>query len=146
MARCAGGARTATTTPDADQGPNLYATAASGNLHVREVGAFNTTTTAVAVALVRCTTAGTVGAVVAEENVSDPTHTILGVVSGVHSVAPSIGGPIRTAQLGAAIGSGVIWTFGEAGLIIPEGTANGISIVVPQGTGQHFDFYFEWDE
>jgi hypothetical protein len=128
MARCAGGARTATTTPDADQGPNLYATAASGNLHVREVGAFNTTTTA------------------AEENVSDPTHTILGVVSGVHSVAPSIGGPIRTAQLGAAIGSGVIWTFGEAGLIIPEGTANGISIVVPQGTGQHFDFYFEWDE
>lgn len=146
MARCAGAGRTATTTPDADQGPNLYATASSGALTLREVGIVNTTTTAFAVALVRCTTAGTVGAAVTEENVSDPTHTILGVVAGVHSVAPTVGGPVRQGNVGAAIGAGIIWTFGDQGLIIPEGTANGVSIVVPTGTGQHFDFYFEWDE
>jgi hypothetical protein len=146
MARCAGGGRTVTTVPDPDQGPNLYATAASGALTLREVGIFNTTTTAFAAALVRCTTAGTVGAAVTEENVDDPSHTILGVVAGVHSAGATVGGPIRQASIGAAIGAGIIWTFGDLGLYIPEGTANGVAITCPTGTGQHFDYYFEWTE
>ena len=48
--------------------------------------------------------------------------------------------------LGAAVGSGWVWTFGDEGLQIPEGTANGIGIYIPTGTGQILDYYIFWDE
>lgn len=148
MARCVAAGRTVTTTPDVDQGPSLYATAASGELTLVEVGIFNTTTTGFCVGLLRATTAGTQGAALVEENLSDPTHTILGTGFGVHSVAPTVvtGAEMRRGSMGAAVGAGVIWTFGDRGLAIPEGTANGVLINIPTGTGQHFDFYFEWIE
>jgi hypothetical protein len=148
MARCSVTGRTVTTTPDADQGPSLYATAASGALILREVGIFNTTVTAFCVGLLRATTAGTQGTALVEENIDDVSHTILGTGFNVHSVAPTVtaGAEVRRGSVGAAIGSGVIWTFSGRGLEIAEGTANGVLINVPTGTGQHFDFYFEWEE
>lgn len=149
MAKCSVGGRTVTTLPDADQGPSLYATAGSGSLKITEVGVFNTTTTAFAVGLLRATTAGTQGAALVEENVDDPSHTILGTGFGVHSVAPTVtaGAQIRQGSVGAAVGAGLIWTFSESSpLVILEGTANGVLINIPTGTGQHFDFYFEWIE
>jgi len=53
--------------------------------------------------------------------------------------------------LGAAVGSGVIWTFGDDGLAITaadavESTANGIGPVVATGTGQICQCYMVWDE
>ena len=63
-----------------------------------------------------------------------------------HTADGGTGQVIRQASLGAAIGSGVIWTFGDAGLVIVLGTANGIGIHCPTGTGQICDYYIDWDE
>src|SRR6266508_2525260 len=43
-------------------------------------------------------------------------------------------------------GAGVIFTFGGKGLRVPAGTANGVGLYVPNGTGQIWDFYYAWDE
>jgi hypothetical protein len=145
MARCSAGDR-ASLASTAVRGPSLYATASSGNLILREVGAFNTTTTACAVGLSVATAAGTVGAGVTEVNESDQTHTILGTVFQVHTADATIAGEARQGSVGAAIGAGVIWTFYDNGLLIPEGTANGVVLTCPTGTGQVLDFYFVWDE
>jgi len=144
MARCSVGGRTAAV-PTAARGPSLYATASSGSLVVREIGAFNTTVTAAAVAIGIATAAGTQGAALTEVNESDQSHTILGTGFNTHTADATLT-QTRYASLGAAIGAGVIWTFGDNGLEIPEGTANGVVITCHTGTGQHLDFYFVWDE
>ena len=144
MPRCSVGNRTAAV-PTAARGPSLYATASSGQLVVREIGAFNTTTTQVAVSVGIATTAGTQGTGLTEVNESDPTHAILGTGFQTHTADATLTNT-RFASLGAAVGSGVVWTFGDNGLIIPEGTANGVVITCHTGTGQHLDFYFVWDE
>ena len=66
-----------------------------------------------------------------------------------HTVAATMvsGANIRQAMLGAAVGSGVIWTFGDTGLLIAAGTANGIGVICPSGfTGQIVDYNIDWDE
>jgi hypothetical protein len=144
MARVAVAGRSSAV-PTAARGPSVYATAASGRLVIREVGVFNTTTTAISVAVARATTTGTQGAGLTEENVSDQTHAILGTAFNTHTADATVV-PVRQASVGAAIGAGTIFTFGEQGLIIDEAATNGIVITAPQGTGQHIDFYIEWDE
>jgi hypothetical protein len=144
MARCSVGGRTAAV-PTAARGPSLYATAASGALWVVEVGATNTTAVAAAVSLGVATAAGTQGAALTEANEDDPTHTILGTGFNTHTADATLTNT-RHATLPAAIGGGIIWTFGGRGLLIPEGTANGLVITCHTGTGQHLDFYFVWDE
>jgi hypothetical protein len=60
-----------------------------------------------------------------------------------------LGIPFRQAALGAAIGSGIIWTFGGGktpGLIVPNTANDGMGIIIPTGTGQVCDIYFVWDE
>lgn len=144
MPRCSVGGRTSAV-PTTLRGPGLWGIATSGQLVVREIGAFNTTTTACAVSVGIATAAGTVGAALTEVNESDPTHTILGVGFNTHTVDATLTNT-RWASLGAAIGAGIIWTFGDNGLIIQEGTANGAVITCHTGTGQHLDFWFVWDE
>ena len=144
MPRCSVGGRTAAV-PTAARGPSLYAAAASGQLVVREIGAFNTTAVAAAISIGIATTTGTQGTGLTEVNESDPTHTILGTGFQTHTADATLTNT-RHASLGAAIGAGVIWTFGDNGLIIPEGTANGVVVTCHTGTGQHLDFYFCWDE
>lgn len=123
---------------------SLYAIAAKP-LYVVEVAVWNTTTTATAVALQRLTTAGTATGIT--EFSEDTESTPDGAAFNTHSVGPTItAGFIRKAMLGAAVGSGIIWTFGGRGLRIPAGTANGIGLTVPTGTGQVWDFEFVWDE
>lgn len=123
---------------------SVFATAtATGNL--REVGVFNTTTTAVSVSLVRFTNATGVGAGLTEANY-DPGKLALCTGFAGHTGDGAVGERFRDASLGAAIGSGVIWTFGDSGIIIPVGTANGLGIICPVGTGQICDYYFDWDE
>lgn len=147
MARFDGGWRTAgagsTTLPIA----GITATAAV-RPRLKEVGVFNTTTTAVAIALRRIVTAlGTAGSGQVEVYENDPSQTPLATLLDTWSVAPTfVSGNIRVASLGAAIGSGVIWTFGGDGLVIPNATTDGIVLVPLTGTGQICDVYFGWEE
>jgi hypothetical protein len=119
---------------------------ASRTLKVREVGVFNTTATAVAVALCRFTAATNVGAGLTEVAYDEAGPANNGTGFAGHTGDGTVGSNIRYASLGAAVGSGVIWTFGDTGLIIAAGTANGIGIICPTGTGQILDFYVDWDE
>jgi len=121
--------------------------AAAVSLKIREIGVFNTTTTAVAIALRRYTAVGTVGASLTEMPYDKASAAAAGTAVNTHTVTPTFEtGNIRVAPLGAAVGAGVIWTFGDTGLVIPVGTGNGIGISVLTGTGQICDVYFDWDE
>ena len=127
-------------------GSSLYAAAAKGGRLI-QVGIFNTTVTACAVALRRLTTTGTQGAGLDELPADPNAGASLMTGFNTHSIGPTITlGEFDRADLGAAVGSGVIWTFGGEGLLIPAGTANGIGILCPVGTGQICDFSFVWDE
>jgi len=122
---------------------SLYATTGV-RPKVVEVGVFNTTSTALVVALVRLTTAGTQGAGLTEVGEDDPAQTAIATGFAGHTGGPTIGGELRRASLGAAVGSGVIWTF--SGLAIPSTTGDGIGVYVPTGTGQVCDYSITWDE
>lgn len=123
---------------------SLYATASVGP-KLREVGVFNTTTTALAVSLCRFTNATNVGAGLTEADYDQANPAVATGFAG-HTGDGAVGQVFRQASIGAAIGAGVIWTFGDSGLLIPVGTANGIGIICPTGTGQICDYYFDWDE
>lgn len=125
---------------------SIYSPSGNGGI-LRELGVFNTTAVAVAIALQRLTTTGTQGAGLIELangiEGQAPTMTLF----QAHTGAPTItAGFFRRTVLGAVIGAGVIWTFGGEGLVIPAGVANGIGVTTPDGTGQVCDWYAEWEE
>jgi len=124
---------------------SLYSPAGSGG-RLREVGVFNTTATAVAIKLARLTTAGTQGATLTEVEHDEVGPPPLMTAFNTHTAGPTIAGDLYQASLGAAIGAGVIWTFGDSGIVIPVAVTNGVGIVTATGTGQILDFYFVWDE
>lgn len=144
MARCAVATRTSAV-PTAARGPSVYATTGV-KPRIREIGVFNTTTTAAAVAVCRASATGTQGAALTEICLDDDSHTIIATGFNTHTADATVGSPVRQASLGAAIGAGVIFTFGGDGLVLDNATAAGIVITCPTGTGQHLDFYIEWDE
>jgi len=146
MARFSGGWRTtgagSTTLPIA----GLTATAAV-RPRLREVSVTNTTAVAVAMALRRITALGTAGTGQAEIYEDDESQTAIATLLDTWTVTPTfVTGNLRVVTLGAAIGSGVIWTFGENGLEIPTGTGSGIVLVPLVGTGQICDVSFSWSE
>ena len=124
---------------------SLYATAAK-RPKILEIGVFNTTVTALAIAVVRFTNATGVGAGLTEVCLEDPVSVAIATGFAGHTADGAVGSPVRQASLGAAVGSGVIFTFGGRGFEIPEGTANGVGIITPTGTGQICDYYIEWDD
>ena len=116
-----------------------------------EVAVFNTTAVAVAVALARFSGgAGTKGAAVTAVYEDDNSQAAVTTAANTHTVTPTaISAPLRQATLGAAAGSGIIWTFGggkTSGLVIPNSTTDGIGIIIPAGAGQICDIGFTWDE
>lgn len=123
---------------------SVFAIAAVGG-KIREVGVFNTTSTAVAVGLIRFTNATGVGAGLTEADYDAANPAQCTGFAG-HTADGAVGQVFRQATLGAAAGAGVIWTFGDSGLLIAVGTANGIGIHCPTGTGQLCDYYIDWDE
>lgn len=123
---------------------SLFALAAQG-AKLREVGIFNTTSTAVAASLVRFTNATGVGAGLTEANY-DPASPAQATGFAGHTADGAVGEVFRQAVLPAAVGGGVIWTFGDSGILIPVGTANGMGVICPTGTGQILDYYMDWDE
>jgi hypothetical protein len=64
------------------------------------------------------------------------------------STGPTLAEAGYRASLGAAIGAGIIWTFGDTGIRVkPAATnANGIGIVVDNGSGVALQAYLVWDE
>jgi hypothetical protein len=147
MARFAAAWRTSGAGTTGIPAASLYAVAARG-FTLWEVGAWNTTSTAVSIALRRLSTAGTQGTGQTELSLDENTSAAANATAfDTHSVAPSVaGGSFRAAELGALVGSGVIWTFGDRGLWIPSGTANGVGILPLTGTGQILTVYFEWSD
>lgn len=143
MARCTVSGRATIAGTSALPLVSVYATTGVSP-RIVEVGIWNTTATALVVALARLTTAGTQGAGLTEDCEDDPTHTVVATGFAGHTVGPTIGREIRRADLGAAIGSGVIWTF--PGIRIPSSTADGIGLYIPSGTGQILDYSISWDE
>jgi hypothetical protein len=119
---------------------------AGHNFKLREVGVFNTTSTAVAVALARFTNATGVGAGLTEVPDDELGGTPNATGFAGHTADGAVGAAFRQASLGAAIGSGVIWTFGDIGFLVQAGTANGVGIICPVGSGQIVDYHFVWDE
>ena len=145
MARFSGAGRTVTNLPTAARGPGVFGSATGGQWYLREVGVFNTTTTAVAVGLAVCTATGTQAGTVTEYQTDDPTAAAPAEVCFLsQSTDSTVAAVIRQASLGAAIGSGIIWTFDPGQVELLEGTANGVIITCPTGTAQHLDFYFDW--
>lgn len=122
---------------------SLYATAAVRPKLV-QVDLWNTTAVAVAVSLNRLTSTGTQGVGLTEVAHDDELQVALATGFAGHTAGPTVGGELCRATLGAAIGSGVIWTF--SGIEIPAGTANGLGIIVPTGTGQILDYSLTFDE
>ncbi len=127
---------------------SLYAPAGN-DLVLREVGVFNTTTTAVVanLKLVRLASTGTQGAAITANLFNPGGPAATGNPRTTHTVAPTLGTDIAAMVAGAAVGSGTILTFyGESGgLRIVAGTANGVGIL-PLGTGQICSAYMIWDE
>jgi hypothetical protein len=125
---------------------SLFGAAAVG-ARIVEIGIANTTATTCQFRVARCTAAGTPGTALDEEKYDTTSASASCTATNAHSgdatVATGTVGGLAT--LGAAIGAGWIWTFGDGGLRIPVGTANGIGIV-PVGTGQVVTAVFVWDE
>lgn len=144
MARCAVAGRT-DAVPTTTRGPSVYATAAV-RPRILSVEVYNTTTTAVAVALVKASAAGTQGTALTEVCLSDPTRTVIATGFNTHTANATVGAAFRQATLGAAAGSGVIWTWDDGDLVIDDGTGSGLVIICPTGTAQHLDFAIEWEE
>jgi len=145
MMRISAAGRTVTNLPTAARGPGVFAGATGGAFRLIEVGVFNTTANAVAVGLAVCTATGTQAGTLTEYVEDDPSAAAAAEGAFTSQSSDStVAATIRQASLGAAIGSGIIWTFGDTGLLIPEGTANGVIINCPTGTAQHLDFYLVW--
>lgn len=118
--------------------------------NIREIGLFNTTSTNLDVKLVRLSSGpGTVGTGLAETPLDNPSAVAGGMAFTTHTagtITQTDAG--YRASIGAAIGAGVIWTFGGEGLeILPAaGTVNGVGVVIENGTGQALQAYMVWDE
>ena len=114
---------------------------------IREIGVFNTTATAVALKLVRITTAGTPGATLASQNGNmDPTSSIALLKNTFSGTAPTTVDLGFRCVLGAAVGSGFVWTFEDWDLTTLVLANSGIGILVENGTGQALQTYFKWLE
>lgn len=148
MARFVVGAKTTVAANTLNPILTVFPTAAVGGA-VREVGVFNTTSTAFDIRLVRITAGGTVGAALTEACITNP-----GDTANCQGFNTSTGGTPTfvdlgyRASIGAQVGAGVIWTIGDVGGILPPtaGTLNGWGIVSENGTAQIAQAYFVWDE
>ncbi len=120
------------------------------DLNITEIGVFNTSSTAFDVKLARISSGpGTVGAALTKTAVDNPSASSNALAFTTHTagaVTLTDGG--YRASIGAAIGSGVIWTFAGDGLEVNSaaGTVSGIAVVPENGAGQPAQIYFVWQE
>jgi hypothetical protein len=121
---------------------------ASVRASIREIGVFNTTSTAVALKLCRLTTAGTPGSTLTADKL-DPADAVSNVAllkNTYSSTAPTTSDLGFRCVLGAAVGSGFVWTFEQDELCTLVAANAGIGILVENGTGQALQVYVKWTE
>lgn len=128
----------------------LIALVGGTTVHARitEIGVFNTTATAVALKLCRITTAGTPGTsiTIGAPRGHDPATALATVRNTYTGTAPTTTDLGFRCQLGAAIGSGFVWTFQDFELTTAVAAASGIGVIVENGTGQALQAYIKWLE
>lgn len=125
---------------------SLYATAGV-RPGIVEVGLWNSTASALVVALNRLTTTGTQGAGLTEDCDDMPEQTAIATGFAGHTVGPTITAEKKRADLNGAIGAGVIWTWpDQSPLRIAAATTNGIGVLIPSGPGQILDYSISWLE
>lgn len=124
---------------------SIYAVASVG-FTLRECGVFNTTATAVQVKLCRLSTAGTPGSAITPGKYNPDSVAASATPFNTHTVTGTNTDLGYRTELGAAVGAGVIWTFGDLGIRCSVGTGNGIGVIIDAGTGQVCEIYFVWDE
>lgn len=125
----------------------LYAPSGSG-LILREVKCFSIGTAAARVRLRRATTAGTWTAEEEIEWNEDGPPPLATAVKSAITTAPTMGDPFDVGGIGAAAGSGFVYSYyGEGrGLYVPPGTGNGIVLIETADTANTYDVTFIWDE
>lgn len=144
MPTCVAAGRTAAI-PTTLRGPSLYAVA-TNRPDITKIEVYNTTAVACAVAVVRASATGTLGAGLTEVCISDDVYAPLCTGFQTHTADATVGGAIVQASLGAAIGSGIVWTWEKGKFVLDNLTTAGVVIICPTGTAQHLDFSFEWEE
>lgn len=124
---------------------SLYGGVSKGG-RIREIGITNTTSTAFAVKLVSLSTNGAPGAGITEGVMDSMAASPNCQAYTTHTIAPTVVQDLGyRAAIGAAVGAGVIWTFGDTGLATGA-TPNGVGVIVENGTGQAAQAYITWDE
>jgi hypothetical protein len=120
----------------------------TGDIWLVEVGLTSTTATAFELTLARLTTAGTQGAAVGTITYEEGSANLTAKWASVqaHSAGTPLGPEVRRVSIGASIGSGIIWTFGGRGLLVPSGTANGLGLISINGAFQVSDVYWSVDQ
>lgn len=118
----------------------------TSHARITEIGVFNTTATAVAVKLVRLSTAGTPGATLTSAALESEAPASIALLKNTYTVTATMTDLGYRAQLGAAVGSGVVWTFPGPGITVPNVANAGVGVVVENGTGQACQIYFAWQE
>lgn len=114
---------------------------------IREIGVFNTTTTSVALKLCRVTTAGTPGSTLTSQATGiDPNASVALLKNTYTSTAPTTVDLGFRCVLGAAIGSGFVWTFDDWDLTTLLAASSAIGVLVENGTGQALQAYVKWYE
>lgn len=147
MARYSAGAKATAVGSTARGIISLWGATGSGGT-VREIGITNSSSVNFDVVLRRLTAQGAgVGTNLTEgkQNSNSPAAAMsaYSVATVDHTVGDDLG---YRASLGAAVGAGVVFTFGADGLTIPAGTANGIGLLLENGTAQAAQVYVVWDE
>lgn len=114
---------------------------------VREIGVYNTTATAVALHVCRWTAAGTPGSAIVRAAQIFEDLAAVSTLFNTYTVTPTISVDLGyRCVLGAAVGSGNIWTFPDNGLSLPVAASAGLGVIVDNGTGQAVQWYIVWDE
>jgi len=95
-------------------------TASTERAYVREIGLFLNAATASSIGLIRPATVGTATSPVAGQPVDAADAAATATVGTAWSAAGTVGSNyLRKITLPAAIGNGIIWTFGERDLVVP---------------------------
>lgn len=115
---------------------------------ILEIGVFNTTSTAVALKLCRLTTAGTPGSTLTAASMDpvNPEASVALLKNTYSSTAPTTSDLGFRAVLGAAVGSGFVFTFADYELTTSVAANAGVGILVENGTGQALQTYWRWRE